>query len=61
MRLGLVLKNHRMHERKSLRQLGEEIGISAVTILRIESGKHCDIPSFGKLLTWLMNEEKEPS
>jgi transcriptional regulator with XRE-family HTH domain len=38
----------------SVRELAKQIGVSAATVSRIEHGKMCDVPTFLKLLRWLM-------
>ena len=49
--LGPVLKEHRGG--RGLREVAEEIGVSAATLSRIESGKQPDIETFAKLCRWL--------
>ena len=39
--------------RRGLREVAEEIGSSAATLSRIESGKMPDLQTFGKLCRWL--------
>jgi transcriptional regulator with XRE-family HTH domain len=38
---------------RKLRATAAEIGISAATLLRVESGRIPDVPTFGKLCNWL--------
>jgi transcriptional regulator with XRE-family HTH domain len=50
-----------VRERRGLRRLREtaaEIGISAATLLRVESGRIPDVPTFGKLCKWLELDPK---
>jgi transcriptional regulator with XRE-family HTH domain len=49
--LGAMVKNHRGP--KKLREAAMEIGISAPTLLRVESGRMPDIDTFGKICRWL--------
>jgi transcriptional regulator with XRE-family HTH domain len=41
-----------------LRETAAEIGISPATLLRVESGRIPDIPTFGKLCKWLRLDPK---
>ena len=36
-----------------MREVAQEIGISAATLLRIESGRTPDVETFGKVCRWL--------
>lgn len=49
--LGAMVKKRR--GAKKLREAGAEIGISAPTLLRVESGRLPDLDTFGKLCQWL--------
>jgi transcriptional regulator with XRE-family HTH domain len=51
------LKLYRSNRGLGIRECAKEIGISSATLSRIENGKHCDMNSFTKLLTWLMKFE----
>ena len=65
--LGVLVREHR--GARKLRDAAAEIGISAATLLRVESGRIPDVVTFGKLCQWLKVdpssflgiEEKEPS
>lgn len=57
MRLGKALKLYRVTEGKDMRELADEIGVSASTLCRVENGKACDMRSFAKVIAWLV----EPS
>lgn len=37
----------------NLRNIAENIGISAATLMRVENGRIPDVATFGKLCTWL--------
>jgi transcriptional regulator with XRE-family HTH domain len=52
-KLGLVLRSYRLLRELDLRTLGQEIGISAPTLMRIEAGRACDSDTFMKILLWL--------
>jgi len=49
--LGAMVKKRR--GAKKLREAAAEIGISAPTLLRVESGRLPDIDTFGKICRWL--------
>ena len=38
---------------KTLRQAAKEVGISAATLMRVESGRIPDVETFGKLCKWM--------
>jgi transcriptional regulator with XRE-family HTH domain len=57
MRLGKALKLYRVTAGKTDRELGDEIGVSAATVCRIENGLACDMRSFAKLLAWLVDDD----
>jgi transcriptional regulator with XRE-family HTH domain len=48
---GTIVKRHR--GTKKLREAAKEIGISAPTLLRVESGRMPDIDTFGKICRWM--------
>lgn len=52
MRLGAVLRKWRL----DLRTAGKQMGISAATLLRIESGRDMDGQTFAKIFRWLMEK-----
>jgi transcriptional regulator with XRE-family HTH domain len=43
---------------RKLRETATEIGISAATLLRVESGRIPDVLTFGKLCKWLQVDPK---
>ena len=49
--LGLMVRNKRGDAK--LRETANSIGISAATLMRVESGRIPDVETFGKLCTWL--------
>ena len=51
--LGEMLLLYRTVHRQTLRDLAPEIGIGHATLMRIETGKQCDVPTFLKLIAWL--------
>lgn len=58
-RFGRVLKVYRAWREITTRELASEIGISASTICRIETGKgQPDGPTAVKLFAWLLSEEE---
>lgn len=61
MRLGTVLRRYRISQECTVRTLAQEIGISAATLVRIESGRPVSGLTFSKLIAWLFAEEVGPS
>jgi len=49
--LGTMVRNKRGESK--LRATAETIGISAATLMRVESGRIPDVETFGKLCSWL--------
>lgn len=49
--LGALVRERR--GAKKMRETATEIGISAATLLRVESGRIPDVVTFGKLCQWL--------
>lgn len=43
----------------TLREIGQEIGISAATLMRLEQGRDADASTIGKVLTWLFTNDAE--
>ena|SRR2546425_6401724 len=54
--LGAMVRGRRGHKR--LREAAREIGISAATLMRVESGRIPDVDTFGKICTWLKVDPK---
>lgn len=52
--LGEMLRLYRTVHGFSLRELGAEIGISAATLMRIETGEAFDASTLLKLWTWFL-------
>lgn len=57
MRLGTVLRKYRAMAEVPVRDLAQEMGISAPALSRIENGKAMDIQTFMKILEWLTSED----
>ena len=49
--LGALVRKKR--GKAKLRETAQEIGIGAATLLRVESGRIPDVPTFGKICKWL--------
>lgn len=49
--LGTLVRKRRGHGK--LRETAKEIGISAATLMRVESGRIPDVATFGRLCQWL--------
>lgn len=56
MRLGTVLAQYRWATKQTTRELAAEIGLSAATLNRIESGHKCSGEDLVKILVWLLVE-----
>jgi len=54
MRLGPMLRSAMLHDEKSLRGLGKEMGVDQATLHRFMSGKNPDGVTLGKVLTYLL-------
>ncbi len=52
--LGSVLRSYRLHKELSLRKLGAEIGLSAATLHRLESGLEISAKNLSVILRWLL-------
>lgn len=57
MRMGRILRRHRMLEERTLRDLGAEMQISHSTLSRVEQGLDCDGPTLMAILKWLTADE----
>jgi transcriptional regulator with XRE-family HTH domain len=53
MKLGKVIRTYRLMQELTLRELGQEIGIGAATLMRIEKGHDPDGPTLVKVQAWL--------
>ena len=60
MRLGIVIADYRFANRRGVRGVAREIGISAATLNRIERGENCDAVSLTKILAWLFDGVARP-
>lgn len=56
MRLASVMKKYRIMSELDLRRLASDIGISAATLSRIESGEDAKSSTVNKILVWLLQE-----
>ncbi len=55
MRIGEVLRDWRLMNRLTVREVAKLIGIkSASTLCRLENGKACDAETLGRIIAWLM-------
>lgn len=50
--LGATVRKRRAD--KKLRETAREVGVSAATLMRVESGRIPDVETFGKICRWLM-------
>lgn len=56
MKLGKVIRKYRVTSELSLREVGQEIGIGAATLMRLEQGREPDGKTIAKILAWLFSE-----
>ena len=55
MRIGEVLRDWRLMNRLTVREVAKLIGIkSASTLCRLENGKACDAETLGRIIAWLV-------
>lgn len=60
-KLGTVIRKYRVNSELSLRDVGQEIGIGAATLMRLEQGRDIDGATLGKVLAWLFSREHATS
>jgi transcriptional regulator with XRE-family HTH domain len=53
-KLGAVLKCYRLLKERNLRELAKEIGVSASTLCRLETGRAIDAETLVKILNWFL-------
>jgi len=58
MNIGKLLRSYRDVNRKSLRDLSNEIGLTITTLSRIENGKLVDLRITLVLINWLFGGQK---
>ena len=56
--LAKLIAHYRLIERRSLRELGAEIGVAAATLSRIEHGEMMDGATLAKVLAWVLKVEE---
>lgn len=52
-RLPMILREARRQRRLSTRAAGRQVGVSGVTILRVEAGEDCTLSTAVAFLRWL--------
>lgn len=57
--LGRMVKGRREWANLTMRQAGQQIGISTATVHRVEHGESPDIESFARLCAWLHIQPQE--
>jgi len=57
--LGEMLRLWRSVRGLGLREVAPRIGISHATLMRLEQGKPCDLPTWMKVQTWLLSVPTE--
>ena len=50
-RLGVMVRERR--DKRKLREVAQEIGIGAATLMRVENGRIPDVTTFGLICKWL--------
>lgn len=55
---GRMLRLLRTVENRTLRELGQEIGVSAATLMRVEQGYAFDMATWIRLQMWMMSEDR---
>lgn len=59
MKLGKVIHKYRITNELTLRELAQEIGIGAATLMRLEQGRDPDGHTLAKVLHWLLLPESK--
>lgn len=59
MKLGTVIRKYRVTNELTLREVGQEIGIGAATLMRLEQGRDPDGATLAKVLHWLLSSESK--
>jgi transcriptional regulator with XRE-family HTH domain len=59
MKLGKVIHKYRINNELTLRELAQEIGIGAATLMRLEQGRDPDGATLAKVLNWLLSSESK--
>lgn len=54
--IATALANHRWATKRSLRDFGQELGIPAATLMRVEQGYDSDAATLIKIVRWLLSE-----
>ena len=54
MNLAVVICQYRWASKRSLRELGTEIGLPASTLMRVEQGYEADAHTLAAILRWLL-------
>lgn len=54
-KLGELVRLYRLTKSKTMRDVAEEIGISAPSVMRLEQGRELDAGTFVKVLSWLVS------
>ncbi len=58
MRLGEVIRKWRISKERTLEDVSGEIGISIVTLSRLELGRESDGSTVSAVLKWLLSSDK---
>jgi transcriptional regulator with XRE-family HTH domain len=56
--IGNLLSLYRYKNDLTVRQMADQLGVSAATVSRIESGKDIDAKTLIKLINWLFGDLK---
>ncbi len=61
MRIGVVIRRWRKMEERDVSDVAKEIGVSASTLTRLESGQTPNGETLAAVLTWLMTDPAPPA
>lgn len=59
MKLGPILRGWMKHEEKTLRGLGNEMGVDQATLHRFMAGKNPDGATLRKIVCWLLSDDNK--
>lgn len=54
-----LIRIWRSHSQRTIRDVSDEIGISQSTLCRVEKGEMMDAQTLGRILIWMLNDEKK--
>jgi ribosome-binding protein aMBF1 (putative translation factor) len=57
MRIGRVIRAHRVMTEASITERADDIGISANVLARVEKGGSCSDEALARILAWLLGDD----